>query len=178
MRTSLPLTGLLLAATACSAPKASGPCAAAAVEPPSPAPAVKADIESRVSDWKTVVYANQRPSADMVFYTLADWRDAIEAAKAAGAKNISLIFVFDGPAMPMVLADAAYDRVMGTQAGNPWKSLVADLQKSGASIEACGVRMKELTVGNADLLPGVKVDDDGWTRVLDLHGKGYVVFQN
>jgi intracellular sulfur oxidation DsrE/DsrF family protein len=156
----------------------SGPFAATPAATMSPAPALKADIEPQVASWKTVVYANRRPTADMVFYGLADWRDATDAAKAAGAKEISLIVVFDGPALPLTLGDAAYDRVMGTKAGNPWKSLVADLQKAGAGVEACGTRMKELGVGNTDLLPGVKVDSDGWTRVVELHSKGYTVFQN
>jgi intracellular sulfur oxidation DsrE/DsrF family protein len=171
-----PLAALALLASACAT--SSGPFAAAPASTVSPAPAVKADIEPQLAAWKTVVYANRRPTADMVFYGLADWRDATEAARTAGAKEISLIVVFDGPALPMTLGDAAYDRVMGTKAGNPWKSLVADLQKSGAAVETCGTRMKELGVGNVDLLPGVKVDADGWTRVVELHGKGYAVFQN
>ena len=61
--------------------------------------------------------------------------------------------------------------------GNPWKSLVSDLQKSGADTEVCGGRMKELGVGNADLLPSVKVDTDGWLRVMELQSKGYTLFQ-
>jgi intracellular sulfur oxidation DsrE/DsrF family protein len=85
--------------------------------------------------------------------------------------------VFDGPAMVLALNDAAFNRVMGTTTGNPWKSLVTDLQKSGADTEACGARMKELGVGNADLLPAVKVDNDGWLRVMDLQSKGYTLFQ-
>jgi intracellular sulfur oxidation DsrE/DsrF family protein len=170
------LAACVMLASGCAS--SSGPFAAAPAATVSPAPALKADIEPQVASWKTVVYANRRPTADMVFYGLADWRDATDAAKAAGAKEISLIVVFDGPALPLTLADAAYDRVMGTKAGNPWKSLVADLQKAGAGVEACGTRMRELGVGNADLLPGVKVDADGWTRVVELHGKGYTVFQN
>jgi len=55
--------------------------------------------------------------------------------------------------------------------------LVTDLQKSGADTEVCGGRMKELGVGNADLLPAVKVDNDGWLRVMDLQSKGYTLFQ-
>lgn len=176
MRIHLSLVGLALFASGCAT--SSGPFAATPAATVSPAPAVKADVESQVNSWKTVVYANRRPTADMVFYGVADWRDATDAAKAAGAKEISLIFVFDGPSLPMTLGDAAYDRVMGTKAGNPWKSLIADLQKSGGSVECCGVRLKELGAGNADLLPGVKVDADGWTRVVELQGKGYSVFQN
>jgi intracellular sulfur oxidation DsrE/DsrF family protein len=172
-------TCLLLAAglSAFGCATSSGPFAATAASKPSPAPSLKADVEPKVASWKTVVYVNRRPNADMVFYGLADWRDAMEAAKAAGAKDISLVFVFDGPSLPLMLNDAAFDRVMGTRGGNPWKSLVSDLQKAGAGVEACGTRMGELGVGNADLLPGVKVDSDGWTRVIELQSKGFSLFQ-
>ena len=175
MRTICLLLGIGLSAFGCAT--STGPFAATAVTKSSPAPAVKADIDAKVSSWKTVVYANRRPNADVIFYGLADWRDAMDAAKAAGAKDLSLVFVFDGPALPLMLNDAAFDRVMGTSGGNPWKSLIADLQKSGAGVEACGTRMGELGVGNADLLPGVKVDNDGWTRVIELQSKGYSLFQ-
>lgn len=160
---------------ACS--NASQPFAFAPVRRLDPPPAVKADVEAKVTTWRTVVYANRRPTGDVVYYGLADWRDASIAARAAGATEVSMVFVFDGPALPLVLNDAAYDRAMGTSNGNPWKSLIADLQKGGGSVECCGTRMKEFGVGNADLLPGVKVDNDGWTRVLELQSKGFSLFQ-
>ena len=173
MRTNLALAATCLLAAGCS--NATQPFAFVPARRADPAPAVKADIEAKATQWRTVVY--RRPPADVVFYGLADWRDASIAARAAGATEVAMVFVFDGPALPLVLNDAAYDRVMGTSAGNPWKSLVADLQKGGASIECCGERMKELGVGNGDLLPGVKVDNDGWTRVLELQSKGFGLFQ-
>lgn len=172
-------TALLLAAGLCAAcSNATQPFAFAPVRRADPAPAVKADVEAKVISWRTVVYANRRPTGDAVYYGLADWRDASIAARAAGATEVAMVFVFDGPALPLVLNDAAYDRCMGTTKGNPWKSLIADLQKGGASIESCGTRMKEFGVGNADLLPGVKVDNDGWTRVLELQSKGFSLFQS
>jgi intracellular sulfur oxidation DsrE/DsrF family protein len=176
MRLTCLLAGLSIVAVGCS--NASQPFAFAPARTVSPAPEVKADVSAKVQNWRTVVYANRRPTGDMVFYGLADWRDATLAANEAGATEVRMVFVFDGPALPMVLNDAAYDRVLGTNGGNPWKSLVADLQKGGASVESCGTRMKELGVGNADLLPGVKVDSDGWTRVLELQSKGFSLFQS
>gem|GEM_PF-2262080 len=175
MRMPLSIAATSLLAFACS--NATQPFAFTPAKRLDPAPTLKADVEAKVTQWRTVVYANRRPTADVVFYGLADWRDASIAARAAGATEVAMVFVFDGPALPIVLNDAAYDRVMGTKAGNPWKSLIADLQKGGASIESCGTRMKEFGVGNADLLPGVKVDNDGWTRVLELQAKGFGLFQ-
>ncbi|MCE9619118.1 MAG: DsrE family protein [Planctomycetes bacterium] len=171
------LLPILVSCAAAGCAASTQPFAGAPASRLTPAPAVQPDINSKVDKWQTVVYANRRPSADVVFYGLADWRDAITSAKTAGATQTSLIFVFDGPALVVSLNDAAFNRVMGSKNGNPWKSLVTDLQKSGAQIEACGGRMKELGVGNADLLPGVKVDNDGWLRVMDLQSKGYALFQ-
>ncbi len=172
-------TALLLAAALCAAcSNATQPFAMTPVRRADPAPAVKPDVDAKVMNWRTVVYANRRPTGDAVYYGLADWRDATIAARAAGATEVAMVFVFDGPALPLVLNDAAYDRAMGTSKGNPWKGLIADLQKGGASIECCGVRMKEFGVGNADLLPGVKVDNDGWTRVIELQSKGFSLFQS
>jgi hypothetical protein len=51
-----------------------------------PAPAVTADINTKMDKWQTVVYANRRPGADVIFYGIADWRDAVAQAKAAGRK--------------------------------------------------------------------------------------------
>ena len=59
-----------------------------------------------------------------------------------------------------------------------WLAQAACNGGGGASVESCGTRMKELGVGNADLLPGVKVDSDGWTRVLELQSKGFSLFQS
>jgi intracellular sulfur oxidation DsrE/DsrF family protein len=169
------LLAIVCAAVGCAAP--SRPFAAAPASRPASAPALAADITPKVEKFQTVVYANRRPSADVVFYGFAQWRDALAQAQAAGATQTSLIYVLDGPAAVLALNDAAYNRVMGTSAGNPWKSLVGDLQKSGAQMEVCGRRLKNLGAGNADLLPGVKVDSDGWLRVIELQAKGHSLFQ-
>jgi nucleotide-binding universal stress UspA family protein len=94
MRTTCLLLGIGLSAFGCAT--STGPFAATAVTKSSPAPAVKADIDAKVSSWKTVVYANRRPNADVIFYGLADWRDAIDGAKTAGAK--ATVHVLDGDA--------------------------------------------------------------------------------
>jgi len=175
LRTTLITVISALVAVSCASP--TQPFAGAPASRLTPAPQIKADINAKMDKWQTVIYANRRPGADVIFYGVADWRDAIAQAKNDGTKQVSLIFVFDGPALVLALNDAAFNRVMGTTTGNPWKSLLMDLQKSGAETEVCGGRMKELGVGNADLLPAVKVDNDGWLRVMELQSKGYTLFQ-
>ena len=80
MRTMPVIAATCLLAFGCS--NATQPFAFVPAKRLDPAPAVKADIEAKVPQWKTVVYANRRPSADVVFYGLADWRDASVAARA------------------------------------------------------------------------------------------------
>ena len=92
---------------AISCASATQPFAGAPATRLTPAPVITADINSKMDKWQTVVYANRRPGADVIFYGIADWRDAIAQAKAAGAKQVSLIFVFDGPALVLALNDAA-----------------------------------------------------------------------
>ena len=67
-----------------------------------------------------------------------------------------IIAVFHTNAGHVTLHDDAYnsDRNIGT--GNPYKELIAGLQKRGVQIELCGATAKFTIGGNADLLPASK----------------------
>ena len=58
--------------------------------------------------------------------------------------------------------------------GNPCKELVADLMKRGVQIELCGATATVHKWGNADLLPGVKVNTDAMARMSQLAQEGFV----
>jgi intracellular sulfur oxidation DsrE/DsrF family protein len=58
--------------------------------------------------------------------------------------------------------------------GNPYKALVADLMKSGVEIELCGATATVHKWGNADLLPGIKVNTDAMARMTQLAQEGLV----
>jgi len=94
---------------------------------------------------------------------VADW-----SAKARA------IAVFHTSAGHVTLNDDAYnaERMVGT--GNPYRELVADLQKRGVEIELCGATARVHKWGNADLLPGVKVNTDAMARMSQLAQEGYV----
>ncbi len=85
----------------------------------------------------------------------------------------SLVAVFHGEAGYMLLDDAAYDRVRKVSTGNPYKAIVASLLAKGIQLEACAVTMKGNGWGNADLLPGVKVDTGAVIRLVQLQQQGY-----
>ena len=77
----------------------------------------------------------------------------------------------------LVLNDAAYDRFKHTHTGNPWKGKIAALQAAGVAFELCAYTSYNNGWLNADLLPGVKVDNDVLLRLIDLTQQGYVQIQ-
>ena len=94
---------------------------------------------------------------------IADWN--------AEAKVIA---IFHTNAGHVTLHDSAYNADLNVATGNPYKKLVADLMKCGAQIELCGATAKARKWGNADLLPGVKVNTDAMARTTQLVQEGFV----
>lgn len=94
---------------------------------------------------------------------IADWH-----AKA------QVIAIFHTNAGHVTLHDDAYNADRNVATGNPYKKLVADLMKRGAQIELCGATAKAHKWGNADLLPGVKVNTDAMARTTQLVQEGFV----
>jgi intracellular sulfur oxidation DsrE/DsrF family protein len=94
---------------------------------------------------------------------IADWN-----AKA------QVIAVFHTNAGHVTLNDSTYNAERNVATGNPYKTLVADLMKRGAQIELCGATAKVHKWGNADLLPGVKVNTDAMARTTQLVQEGFV----
>jgi intracellular sulfur oxidation DsrE/DsrF family protein len=84
------------------------------------------------------------------------------------------IVVFHTNAGHVTLHDAAYnaDRLVST--GNPYKGLLADLMKQGVRVELCGATAKAHGWGNADLLPGIKINTDAMARMTQLVQQGFV----
>ena len=94
---------------------------------------------------------------------IADW----------SAKS-QVIAVFHTNAGHVTLHDIAYNADRNIATGNPYKGLVADLMKRGAQIELCGATAKAHGWGNADLLPGIKVNTDAMARTTQLVQEGFV----
>jgi intracellular sulfur oxidation DsrE/DsrF family protein len=51
---------------------------------------------------------------------------------------------------------------------------MGDLQKRGVQIELCGATAKAHHWGNANLLPGIKVNTDAVARTTQLVQQGFV----
>jgi intracellular sulfur oxidation DsrE/DsrF family protein len=75
-----------------------------------------------------------------------------------GSKGNNLLFIF-----------------RHVQTGNPYGKIMADLMKQGVQIELCGATAAGNHWGNANLLPGVKVDTNAMVRVTQLEQQGYTL---
>ena len=74
----------------------------------------------------------------------------------------------------MLLNDAAYDRARKTTGGNPYKAMIAELQRMGIRFEECGETAHLNGWTNADLLPGVQVNSGAILRFIQLGQQGFV----
>jgi len=92
----------------------------------------------------------------------ADWN-----AKA------QVIAVFHTNAGHVTLDDSAYNADRNIATGNPYKMLLADLMARGVQVELCGATAKAHHWGNADLLPGIKVNTDAMARTTQLVQQGF-----
>jgi DsrE/DsrF-like family len=81
----------------------------------------------------------------------------------------------------LVLNDDAYDANRHIQTGhpvktgNPYSKLLAGLMEQGVQIELCGATAAANHWGNADLLPGVKVNTNAMVRVTQLEQDGFTL---
>ena len=94
---------------------------------------------------------------------IADWK-----AKA------QVIGVFHTNAGHVTLHDEAYNAERMVATGNPYKQLLVELMKRGVEVELCGATATVHKWGNADLLPGIKVNTDAMSRMSQLDQEGFV----
>lgn len=85
-----------------------------------------------------------------------------------------VIAVFHTNAGHVTLHDGAYNTDRNITTGNPYKDLIAGLQKRKVKIELCGATARVHNWGNADLLPEIRVNTDAMARVTQLVQAGFV----
>jgi intracellular sulfur oxidation DsrE/DsrF family protein len=88
--------------------------------------------------------------------------------------DAEIIAVFHTNAGHVTLNDQAYDAERNVATGNPYRALVAELQKRGVQIELCGATARIHRWGNADVLPGIKINTDAMARMTQLVQEGFV----
>jgi len=94
---------------------------------------------------------------------------------SGGQTQGQIVAVFHGDAASIVLNDETYNSDRHIQTGNPYTKLLIGLMKLGVQIELCGATAQANHWGNADLLPGVKVNTNAMVRVTQLEQQGYTL---
>ena len=148
---------------------------ATAAEPTPPA-VLQIDIPFAAKEAKIVFNMSQPTFAGDQSIGLAHMKLVVQRFKAEKTP-LELVAVFHGTAGYMLLGDAAYNKTRRTERGNPFKDLVADLQREGVQFEECGQTAKTNGWVNADLLPGVKVNAGANLRIVQLVQSGFVQMQ-
>jgi intracellular sulfur oxidation DsrE/DsrF family protein len=131
------------------------------------------DIPVKLSDVKVVFsiaslsFEGDLPASifhlQLIVNDIADWN----------AKS-QVVAVFHTNAGHVTLHDAAYNKDRNIATGNPYTDLVADLMKRGVDVELCGATAKVHHWGNADLIPGIKINTDAMARTTQLVQEGFV----
>jgi intracellular sulfur oxidation DsrE/DsrF family protein len=86
-----------------------------------------------------------------------------------------IIVIFHGDAAYLALNDETYNANRHVKTGNPYKQLLTGFMSTGIQLEMCGATAKANDWGNANLLPGVKVNVNAMVRLTQLEQEGYTM---
>ena len=146
---------------------------ARAVELPDPRPMVKVEPGGR---YKVVYDIHDGELAAGVSRGLYYARGLIEAFGKQGVKpaQLDMHLVLHGEAAQYLLIDETYQKaVKDPFAVNLNAKITQDLLDRGVSVEICHSVMKSKGWKSEDVLPGVTIVHDGYTRLIKLQNDGY-----
>jgi intracellular sulfur oxidation DsrE/DsrF family protein len=86
-----------------------------------------------------------------------------------------IVVIFHGDAAYLILNDESYNKNRHVETGNPFKEILNVLLKQGVQLELCGATAKGNGWGNANLIPGVKVNVNAMVRLTQLEQDGYTM---
>lgn len=103
-------------------------------------------------------------------------RGLFEAFRKQGVEpsQVDAHLVLHGDAAVMLLKDETYQTAINDPfAVNPNAKIVQDLLDLGVSVEICHSAMRSKSWKFHDVLPGVTIVHDGYTRLVKLQNDGY-----
>jgi intracellular sulfur oxidation DsrE/DsrF family protein len=86
-----------------------------------------------------------------------------------------IVVIFHGDAAYLVLNDETYNDNRHVSTGNRYKQVLSELMQKGVQLELCGATAKANHWGNANLLPGIKVNLNAMVRLTQLQQQGYIM---
>ncbi|WP_373017355.1 DsrE family protein [Thiomicrorhabdus sp.] len=127
-------------------------------------------------DIKVVYDINQNDTEAGIGKALFYARGLIEAYKKQNVplNQVHISLVVHGAAGFWLLKDEGYQNATGNPFDvNPNTKVVKELIDNGVSVELCHVTMKAHHWNANEILPGVKIVFDAYTRMIDLQMQGY-----
>ena len=129
---------------------------------------VKLDKANVVVDIGHAVYVGDMPfvfgDINLLADDLSDWN----------VKG-NIVTVLHGDAAYFILNDEAYNANRHVTTGNPYRKLIEGWMQKSVQVELCGATAAANHWGNADLIPGVKVNTNAMVRVTQLENQGYTL---
>ncbi|MBX9638303.1 MAG: DsrE family protein [Mycobacteriaceae bacterium] len=98
----------------------------------------------------------------------------VVADAAAWKVQPEVVVVFHTNAGHVTLDDQTYNTNRHVATGNPYKAVIEGLMAKGAQIELCGATARAMGWGNADLIPGIRVNRNAMARLTQLVQRGFV----
>ena len=136
-------------------------------------PALHIDIPTKLEKANIVVdFGHAVFNGDMPF-ALGDINLLATDLRDWNAKG-QVVVIFHGDAAYLILNDETYNANRHVATGNPYKGLLNGLMEKGVQLELCGATAKGNHWGNANLLPGVKVNVNAMVRLTQLEQEGYI----
>jgi intracellular sulfur oxidation DsrE/DsrF family protein len=84
-----------------------------------------------------------------------------------------IVVIFHGDAAYLILNDETYNTNRHVATGNPYKKMLNAIMAKGVQLELCGATAKGNQWGNANLLPGIKVNVNAMVRLTQLEQEGF-----
>ena len=136
-------------------------------------PTLRIDIPTKLERANVAVdFGHAVFSAPHIPFALGDIDLLATDVREWNAKG-QVVVIFHGDAAYMVLNDESYNAKRNLTTGNPYKKLLNGLMEKGVQLELCGATAKGNHWGNANLLPGVKVNVNAMVRLIQLEQEGY-----
>ena len=86
-----------------------------------------------------------------------------------------IVVIFHGDAAYLILNDEIYNANRHVTTGNPYKKILNAIMEKGVQLELCGATAKGNHWGNANLLPGIKVNVNAMVRLTQLEQEGFTM---
>jgi intracellular sulfur oxidation DsrE/DsrF family protein len=138
-------------------------------------PALRIDVPTKLEKANVVIdFGHAVFAAPHVLFALGDINLLATDVREWNAKG-EIIVIFHGDAAYLILNDETYNAKRNITTGNPYRKLLNGLMEKGVQLELCGATATANHWGNANLLPGVKVNVNAMVRLTQLEQQGFAM---